>query len=219
MPAPKRKSLAQKGNAHAKKQQVGHGQSSGASNSNEPMDGATREPMRTAVPIRPTPPAGAERCLCRAAEPLTHPMASHERSLDFGRALCGLRVELPYAGWGGEYALSTQVAMGVVIKYDGRYQLFDIRFPAELQSADVKGLNWAQLFGEEQWSCGAYLAFEQKHWTADMLTEQPRGRPPAGAACWDMRRAEYVRSDGSAATATASSTPRSQQSRAAARVT
>ena len=126
MPAPKRKSLAKKGNAHAKKQQVGHGQSFGASNSNEPMDGATREPMRTAVPIRPTPPASAERCLCRAAEPLTHPMASQERTLDFGRALCGLRVELPYAGWGGEYAQSTQVAMGMVIKYDGRYQLFDI---------------------------------------------------------------------------------------------
>ena len=64
-------------------------------------------------------------------------LASQERTLDFGRALCGLRVELPYAGWGGEYAQSTQVAMGMVIKYDGRYQLFDIRFPPELQSADV----------------------------------------------------------------------------------
>ena len=50
----------------------------------------------------------------------------------------------------------------------------------------MKGLTWAQLFVEEQWSCSAYLALEQKRWTADLLTEQPCGRPPAGAACWDM---------------------------------
>ena len=64
-------------------------------------------------------------------------MATQARTTDFGRALCGLHAELPYAGWGGEDAHSTQIATGMVVKYDARDGLFDIRFPPELQSAEV----------------------------------------------------------------------------------
>lgn len=138
-----------------------------------------------------------------------HPLATQARTTDFGRALCGLHAELPYAGWGGEHVHSTQIARGMVIKYDGRDRLFDIRFPPELQSADVKDLSLAQLFGEEQW-CGQLITLQPLIWSAASLTPPPSQRPPASADCWDMRRADWMRSDGSSA-ASASRAVRQQR--------
>ena len=51
---------------------------------------------------------------------------------------------------------------------------------------------------EETWN-GQRILLHPLTWTSDSLTPQPDQRPPASADCWDMRRAGWVRSDGSSA--------------------
>ena len=124
-------------------------------------------------------------------------MASQERTPTFGRQLRGLHADVPYAGWGGQWARSTRKATGMIVNFDRH--VFTIRFPptAESQTDDVY-VNWAQLFGEKRW-CGQQLSLQPLTWTAASLTPPPSQRPPVSADCWDARRAEWVRCDGSSA--------------------
>ena len=88
--------------------------------------------------------------------------------------------------------------------------VFTIRLPPTAESqTDHVYVNWAQLFGEETW-CGQLISLQPLTWTAASLTPQPSQRPPASADCWDARRAEWVRSDGTSA-ASASHAVRKQR--------
>ena len=45
-------------------------------------------------------------------------MATQQPTAAFGRELCGLHADVPHAGWGGKWANSTEVATGMVVKFD-----------------------------------------------------------------------------------------------------
>ena len=106
----------------------------------------------------------------------------------FAKELLGLGVTVPGSVFGNEHAAAEEYT-GMLIKYSKRS--FTVGFAAQLDLPDLVDLTWAHVFGDETYK-GAYLSLEQQRWTADMLTPAPPGRPPTGAACWDMRRAEYV---------------------------
>lgn len=68
---------------------------------------------------------------------------------------------------------------------------------AEHETDDVD-IGWAHLFGEAAWR-GVQISLQPLSWTAESLALPPAGGSPF--ACWDMRRAERLRSDGSSVTA------------------
>ena len=45
-------------------------------------------------------------------------MATQQPTAAFGRELCGLHADVPHAGWGGKWASSTEVATGMVVKFN-----------------------------------------------------------------------------------------------------
>ena len=122
-------------------------------------------------------------------------MATQQPTAAFGRELCGLHADVPHAGWGGKWASSTEVATGMVVKFNR--DVIYIRFLPTAETDDLR-VSWAVLFGQEMWN-GQRILLHPLTWTSDSLTPQPDQRPPASADCWDMRRAGWVRSDGSSA--------------------
>ena len=122
-------------------------------------------------------------------------MATQQPTAAFGRELCGLHADVPHAGWGGKWASSTEVATGMVVKFNR--DVINIRFLPIAETDDLR-VSWAVLFGQETWN-GQRILLHPLTWTSDSLTPQPDQRPPASADCWDMRRAGWVRSDGSSA--------------------
>jgi hypothetical protein len=83
----------------------------------------------------------------------------------------------------------------MVVKFNR--DVINIRFLPIAETDDLR-VSWAVLFGQETWN-GQRILLHPLTWTSDSLTPQPDQRPPASADCWDMRRAGWVRSDGSSA--------------------
>ena len=113
--------------------------------------------------------------------------------------MLGLFVDVPWAGWGGEWLESSQASSGMVVAYKQRG--FTIKF-SEPGFESVTGVQWGQLCGTANWPLATSETPRLKLRVAPTpilrLASQPRGRVPASAECWDMRRAEFVDKTGHA---------------------
>ena len=86
--------------------------------------------------------------------------STRARNAAYGHELCGRFVAVPWAAWAG-FETSTDVARGMITKYDGRGGgRFDITFGPEVGSAPLKGVSWAQLFGEAPIARDAVLTLQ-----------------------------------------------------------
>jgi len=87
-----------------------------------------------------------------------------ERTAARAREFFGLHVDVPWSGWGGQYARSTVSSRGVV--WDYQAGKFTIRFPPEAKMNEV-GMSWDELRWESNrgvrrqsvpWCCTPCLA-------------------------------------------------------------
>ena len=94
---------------------------------------------------------------------------------------------------------STTMVPGMLTKYLAR--VFTVKFASAFEAND-EYVTWGHLLDGVPWK-GVQLELQ---WlpSPTVLTPQPSKRTPSTADCWDMRRAEWVASDGTAI----SSTPR-----------
>ena len=108
-------------------------------------------------------------------------------------------MSVPETAWGGQWASSMENIQGMIVNYSSG--IFTVRFPPAHETADIY-VRWPHVLGETDWS-GVRLELlpPSGSGVAGALTPRPEGRPPVTADCWDMRRAEWVRSDGSPAAA------------------
>ena len=102
-------------------------------------------------------------------------MAARDRDEAFANELNGLHVDIPWAGWGNQYASSSEIIRGMIVDFKRGH--FHVRFPLpedpvtepteELSGKD--GLTWPQLFGETLWN-GVRVLLQPLAWAADVLT-------------------------------------------------
>ena len=101
-------------------------------------------------------------------------------------------VKVPWAAWAG-YESATEEARGMIVKYIGyNGGTFDIKFDREVGSAPLKGISWAQLFGETPVVRDVMLTLQMPLGSTSALFAKPGSRPPASADCWDMRLGAWV---------------------------
>ena len=88
---------------------------------------------------------------------------------------------------------ATEQARGMIVKHSGyNGGAFDIKFGPEVGSKPLKGVSWAQLFGETPVVRDVMLTLQMPHGPSSALFMKPGSRPPASADCWDMRLGEWV---------------------------
>ena len=101
-------------------------------------------------------------------------------------------IMVPYAAWAG-YENATEQAHGMIVEYIGYHGgTFDIKFGPEVGSAPLKGVSWAQLFGEAPVVRDVMLKLQIPSGSTSALFAKPSSRPLASADCWDMRLGEWV---------------------------
>ena len=126
-------------------------------------------------------------------------LVPHQFNATTARQMFGLFVDVPWAGWGGEWLGSLQASTGMVVAY--RQRGFTIKF-LERGVDSVTGVQWGQLCGTANWPLATSETPRLRLHAAPMsilrLVSQPRGRVPASAECWDMRRGEFVDKTGHA---------------------
>ena len=54
-------------------------------------------------------------------------MAGHDRDEAFANELNGLHVDIPWAGWGNQYASSSEIIRGMIVDFKCGH--FYVRFP------------------------------------------------------------------------------------------
>lgn len=118
------------------------------------------------------------------------------RNPAYGHELCGLMIMVPYAAWTG-YENATEQARGMIVKYIGYHGgTFEIKFGPEVGSAPLKGVSWAQLFGEAPVVRDVMLTLQIPSGSTSALFAKPSFRPLASADCWDMRLGKWVKCTG-----------------------